>query len=330
MTISLQYAETNGQHAKFPPWATSIARSDISTHLINPNLLEITIRQNTPLPAGTRLIPCLSIATDIFYGYQVSLVHGEASACLCTVGGISPEDALQENSTDAVKSGIDEFILLQPLSSFHLVFHIRSENAGHLLSAYRLVTLAQQQGEYTPASPFTSLHGPHTLAVPKISQLTFPTGINRRICSPTSIAMVRAFFHQEANVMALAAKAYHADHDMYGIWPQSIWAMGNTKLGGYLCRLRDYNDVLFFTNQHIPIVASISYKEGELTGAAMPQTPGHLLVVTGLMGDFVAVNDPAARPGVGMHAPLYHQEQFARAWLHKNGMAYIPVPINFR
>jgi hypothetical protein len=69
-------------------------------------------------------------------------------------------------------------------------------------------------------------------------------------------------------------------------------------------------------------VASVRYGAGELTGAAAPETPGHLLVLTGWDGEDVLVNDPAA-PTPASVGRRYRRDELERVWLERTGVGYV-------
>ena len=72
----------------------------------------------------------------------------------------------------------------------------------------------------------------------------------------------------------------------------------------------------------LPVIASIRYDSGELTGGAVTATAGHLIVLTGRDGDHVLVNDPAA-PTAASVARRYPLAELARVWLERSGIGYV-------
>jgi hypothetical protein len=81
----------------------------------------------------------------------------------------------------------------------------------------------------------------------------------------------------------------------------------------------------------VPVVANIAWKRGELSGAPIPESDGHLLVIRGFdpSGD-VIVNDPAGRDGSRVRR-VYRRDEFAWAWFcsGSGGVAYLVYPEGF-
>ena len=77
----------------------------------------------------------------------------------------------------------------------------------------------------------------------------------------------------------------------------------------------------------VPVVASISWRSGQLAGLPIPASDGHLLVIRGFdaLVD-VIVNDPAGGDDFRVRC-VYHRDQFTRAWLSgSGGVAYLIYP----
>ena len=99
---------------------------------------------------------------------------------------------------------------------------------------------------------------------------------------------------------------------------QIVWSVD----GGEPIRPRRDQDRNFVGNV---VQAMVRYAEGELTGAAVLRTPGHLLALTGWQGDEVLVNDPAA-PAAAV-ARRYRLDELARVWLERTGIGYVIFPL---
>ena len=76
----------------------------------------------------------------------------------------------------------------------------------------------------------------------------------------------------------------------------------------------------------VPLAISVSFQLGELSGAPIASTPGHLMVVRGLTlnGD-VIVNDPAAATDSAVRI-VYQRAQLERVWQQHGGVAYVIYP----
>jgi hypothetical protein len=84
-------------------------------------------------------------------------------------------------------------------------------------------------------------------------------------------------------------------------------------------------DPLAVLDAQIPLVSSIRFGAGQLAGAPLEQTGGHLLVLHHAGPSEVAVNDPAAATDTEV-ARRYDAAEFSRAWLSHRGAAYILLP----
>lgn len=230
------------------------------------------------------------------------------------------------------------------------------ETAG--LRSYQLrVTLLRRAGtRYTPAvdvagavasrlpsgAGATSKPGPAAgkrLAVPRYSQMIhsghYPRwgGGGQAWCSPTSTSMVLAYYdalprrrafgwvgdHPDPWVDHAARMTYDYDYDGAGNWPFNTAYAAPLAGKAFVTRLRSLRQAERFIVAGIPLVASISFGPGELDGAPISATNGHLLVIVGFTkrGD-VVVNDPAASTRAGVRR-VYDRGQLERAWLAGSG-----------
>jgi hypothetical protein len=113
---------------------------------------------------------------------------------------------------------------------------------------------------------------------------------------------------------------YDHGYDGTGNWPfNTAYAGGLTGGPAFVTRLRDLRQAERFIKAGIPLVASVSFGPGELDGAPISSTAGHLLVIAGFRDDGdVVVNDPAARTNRGVRR-TYDRGQFEDVWLPTSG-----------
>jgi hypothetical protein len=171
------------------------------------------------------------------------------------------------------------------------------------------------------------------LAVPKRSQMIYPGGGNVW-CSPTSLSMVMAYW---GNVTGNTALVRTVPTVKDGVWDYVYDGGGNwvfntayaaaAGLDSKVVRMSSLAEVERWTAAGVPVIASIAYAQGELSGTPIPASDGHILVIRGFdASGNVLVNDPAASSdaGVGM---TYNRAQFEKVWLkYANGTTYLAYP----
>ncbi len=180
------------------------------------------------------------------------------------------------------------------------------------------------------------------LPVPMYSQMVhegeYPQydGGGEAWCSPTSTTMVLDYYdslppprqyrwvrkdYPDRVVAHVARMTYDAGFGGTGNWPfNTSYAASLTGAGdgsAFVTRLRSLTEAERFIAVGIPLVASITFGPGELSGAPISSTNGHLLVIVGFAknGD-VVVNDPAASSRAGVRR-TYDRGQFEDAWLKR-------------
>lgn len=186
------------------------------------------------------------------------------------------------------------------------------------------------------------------LALPRYSQMIhtghYPQwgGGGEAWCSPTSTSMVLGYYgrlpgqgsygwvpagHPDPWVDAAARSTYDHAYEGTGNWPFNT-AYAARRLGptgeAFVTRLRDLTDAELLVKAGIPPVVSIAFGRGELGGAPIAASNGHLLVIVGFTatGD-VIVNDPAAASADGVRR-VYARAQLEKVWLQASGgTAYV-------
>ena len=153
-------------------------------------------------------------------------------------------------------------------------------------------------------------------------------------CSPTSVSMVLGGLGRLPSAQETSwVPAGHPDpwvdhaaraHYDYGYKGAGSWSFSTayaaTKADmAFVTRLRHLREAERFIAAGIPLVASVKFGRGELSGAPISATNGHLLVIVGFTesGD-VVVNDPAA-PDNRSVVRTYKRAEFANAWVPKSG-----------
>src|SRR5439155_16532698 len=92
----------------------------------------------------------------------------------------------------------------------------------------------------------------------------------------------------------LAADVFHPALDIYGVWPAAVSAAARRGIPGYLLRFPDWTAAAWCLDHGLPIIASVRYEAGELTGAAIVATTGHLVVLPRHDGHALPLYEPAA------------------------------------
>lgn len=176
------------------------------------------------------------------------------------------------------------------------------------------------------------------LAVPPCSQMVYPDG-GEVWCSPTSVSMVLGYWRQqagqdagscEARVRHAVAGVYDYIYEGHGNWPFNV-AYGATQgLEGYVTRLRGLAEAEAWIARGVPLVVSFGWGEGELDGAPLPTSAGHLAVLSGFDASGNPIlHDPAA-PSDASVPRAYRRDQWERLWLSRTGgTAYILAPAAF-
>jgi len=204
-----------------------------------------------------------------------------------------------------------------------------------------------------PASPLGGAEG-IVLNVPTYSQEKhigeYPQWDNggEAWCSPTSTSMVMDYWgagpdssgyptghgwvdpaYSDPQVDHAARQTFDYNYDGAGNWPFNAAYAATGGLEGFVTRLRSLTEAEQFIKAGIPLVASVSFKKGQLTGAGYG-TNGHLMVIVGFDEDGnVVVNDPASHliPSNDQVRTTYDREQFENTWVpHSGGVVYVIHP----
>lgn len=212
----------------------------------------------------------------------------------------------------------DTFRAAHPLSAWQV--RVTRVGPAVLHSVHLLAS-----GPYTPTAPTAPREAMGVvLDVPCLAQLVHDGG--DALCSPTSTAMVLAYWGVSADVEHAAAHTYDRDYAGCGNWSFNTAYAGRFGMEAFVTRLRSLHEAELFIQAGIPLVVSASYRDGQVPGLAY-ETAGHLMVLAGFTeaGDPV-LNDPYAASDAEVRKSVGRAEWEA-AWLGTSGgVVYVIHP----
>ncbi|MYE84741.1 MAG: hypothetical protein F4X31_00635 [Gammaproteobacteria bacterium] len=274
-----------------------------------------------PCPAAHIIVPSLS--TDLEQcAYQVTLHTADDRWTLQAVPSPPPSGRRRARrpASGPISTHIDCFHTEADLPASRLRFTLRQAEppARHLLAvSVRPLEMCPQP----PAATRAVAAQP-----PAISQMQGPKAIQQRICSPTALAMTLKAADAGIDWLEVVERCFDQRTQSYGCWPMAIRCAASYGRLGAVEALPAWEPAIQVLRAGLPIVASIDFATGELPGAPLSKTAGHLVTCYGVDGDAVLVNDPAAGEAAGVPR-RYDFEAFSRAWLRRRGAAYImPAP----
>jgi hypothetical protein len=138
-------------------------------------------------------------------------------------------------------------------------------------------------------------------------------------CAPTSTAMVLSYYGTRVEPLDVASRAYDPQHRIFGNWPYLAAASGGFGFDAYVTHVGSWAQIAGWLREGIPPVLSIAWEEGELPGAPVRRSSGHLVVVAGLGPGGVTCYDPAAK-----QVPVcYPWREFGKVFWGHGGVAII-------
>ena len=164
----------------------------------------------------------------------------------------------------------------------------------------------------------------YNINVPSKHQLNIPV-IGGSICSPTSLAMILAYYGEDLPPSDVAELVRDKGAQIYGNWSFNVsYAGGYENLYSRVEYITDFNIVLSYLSQDIPLAFSIKTSSADaLEGALMAYSAGHLVVLRGLKYEndiwYALVNDPAEYTDEAV-LRQYKLTELLEAW---NGYTYV-------
>ncbi len=272
-----------------------------------------------------------SFAADVPAGGEIEL-----SAKVLTAAGWSEWYSLGTQTSEgfssappvedaAAKLDVDQLKLKSPATAAR--YRLKFRVAGKPVTL-RSVSLALSNGD-APALPPAPSTGPWTRAlgvVPR-SQGDADPALKHDVCSPTSLAMVLEFWGDKKGTDEVALAVRDRASQLFGNWPANAAYAAKSGFDARVARLESLTDLENEIAAGRPVVVSLTFGDGELPGAPIRKTGGHLIVVSGFdaAGD-VIVDDPAGK-GSGQVRRVYPRAAFHKAWrVNKRGLAYLVGP----
>jgi hypothetical protein len=232
-----------------------------------------------------------------------------------TYANVWTDTLAMKTSTDAIQARISLFTTNQAVTptvrSYGISFASGTETAGTV--------------------PSTGLRS--DLAVPKRSQMVYPGG-GEVWCSPTSTSMVMAYWGNVTGNTSLVRTVptvkdgvWDYVYDGGGNWPFNTAYAAAAGLEGKVARMSSMAEIERWTAAGVPVIISIAYAQGELSGSPIPASNGHIIVVRGFdAAGNVLVNDPAKSTNESV-AMTYNRLQLEKVWLkYSNGATYLMYP----
>jgi hypothetical protein len=169
------------------------------------------------------------------------------------------------------------------------------------------------------------------ISIPECSQMVYPDG-GEVWCSPTSLSMVLAYWKEDSGpcapvVRSTVSGVYDWVYQGDGNWPFNAAYAATQGLEAYVVRFTSLAQTEAWIAAGVPVIVSLGWQKGELTGAPVTSSDGHLVVLAGFSaaGDPI-INDPAAPTNESVRR-VYQRAQFERLWLeYSGGTAYLVYP----
>lgn len=150
------------------------------------------------------------------------------------------------------------------------------------------------------------------------------------ICAPTCVTMVANYFTGGSfKIQGVAPSCYDPVSPIsYGVWGINVAVLSSLiEASGwlaYVAKFSAWSQVEDCILNGEPVIASISWKPGELYGVLQEKSAGHMVVIVGFTKDGnVIVNDPLSSSPV-----IYDRQAFWHCWQRNgDGIVYIVQPI---
>lgn len=274
---------------------------------------DLVVSWNADLPAGASLVVEAQVRGPEGWGRWYRMAAVEEGRFF------SPPAQEDEQG----KVDVDTLKLKAPATAAR--WRLKLVAGGRKPAVVRLVavTVSSKPGA-EPPTPFRAGPWVRDLKVPARSQMEEQEKYKHDVCSPTSLAAVMQFHGRRLETADVAELVRDQSTQIFGDWPFNVAVAARHGLEGFVSRLGSLADLEAEVAEGRPVVVSVTFGAGELSGAPISKTKGHVMVVTGFTetGDVIAM-DPAGPDKAGTRR-VYKRDEFHRAWrLNKRGLAYL-------
>ena len=240
-----------------------------------------------------------------------------------------PEAFADEGNTTPSPVNVDVLELDRPVRELWVSARFRSEDEDsgiHRLGVTLFRSPEESKGISDKPVGGVGKLSPVALPVEFVSQFAEGSADDASLCCPTSAVMALRFRGVHIDVGEFVQRAFDRRHRIHGNWSLTAAAMSSFGMKAWVQKHTSVAELHSALCCGHPVIASISFGPGELPGAPIERSNGHVLVVRGFdeRGD-VLVNDPAGRIAAAGQLS-YDRSAFARAWLGHGGIAIHAVP----
>ena len=240
-----------------------------------------------------------------------------------------PRTSFKSEADADGKVSTDTLELKRMADALQIRVTFNAKTASPVLTGLAAVLSDSAQENRVDPKPSSQAVWGKELAVPTMSQMIYPDG-GEVWCSPTSVTMILAYWDglnnsSRADTVPNAAKAlWDTVYDGSGNWAFNAAYAGAKGMKAYITRFSSLSDLEGFIARGVPLALSIGWEVGTLSGAHLPSSKGHIVVLRGFAknGDPI-INDPAA-PSNSSVRTVYDRAQLERAWIaHSGGIVYV-------
>lgn len=162
------------------------------------------------------------------------------------------------------------------------------------------------------------------LDVPAFSQYLDTHPEERGWCSPASLAMLLAYWGKPHDIPEIVAAVYDERYGGTGNWTFNIAYASRFGLRAAVTHLAGLDHAAGFIAAGIPLALSFAWDSGDLPGAPLDHSDGHLAVLRGFTRHgHPQLNDPAQADVM----TTYDRKALERVWQAHGGAAFVALPL---